>query len=125
AVERSLQGAARGAATAAICASQYLAPERRDREAPSGHNGPPADMFSVGVILHEMLTGRPPAPESEPLEEVRSLPPWLAQVAQKCVAPAPEDRWEDAGTALATMPRLSGPSGGPGTGGGGTAGRPV
>ncbi|HUL50020.1 MAG TPA: protein kinase [Gemmatimonadales bacterium] len=120
AVERSLQGAARGAATAAICAPPYLAPERRDRDAPSGHNGPPADMFAVGVILHEMLTGRTPAPESEPLEEVRSLPPWLATLVRRCLAAEPEDRWEDAGAALATMPHRSGGlqrDGGDGTGG--------
>ena len=105
AVERAVQGAARGAATAAICAPPYLAPERRDRDAPAGHNGPPADMFAVGVMLHEMLTGRTPAPESEPLEEVRSLPPWLATLVRRCLAPESEDRWPDAGSALETMPR--------------------
>jgi len=122
AVERALQGAARGAATAAICFAPYLAPERRDRDAPAAHNGPPADMFAVGVVLHEMLTGKTPAPESEPLEEVRSLPPWLAALVRRCLAPEPEDRWDDAGAALATMPRLTGGLPRDGDGGNGGSG---
>jgi hypothetical protein len=47
-----------------------------------------------------MLTGRPPAPESESLEEVRAVPAWLADVVRVCLSPDPGDRWEDAGAAL-------------------------
>jgi eukaryotic-like serine/threonine-protein kinase len=108
AVERSLEGAARNAATAALCATPYLAPERRDRDAPFGRNGPPADIFAVGVIVHEMLTGKPPAPESEPLEEVRALPPWLATLVRRSLSPEPVDRWPDAQAALATLPPPTG-----------------
>ncbi len=108
AVERSLEGPARGAATSALCAMPYLAPERRDRDAPAGRNGPSADIFAVGVIVHEMLTGKPPAPESEPLEEVRALPAWLAALVRRCLAAEPAERWPDAAAALATFPRLSG-----------------
>src|SRR5207248_1784992 len=61
AVERSLPRGAPGAVTGALCATTYVAPERR---APGGKNGaaaatPADDMFAVGVLVHEMLTGHP------------------------------------------------------------------
>jgi hypothetical protein len=60
-------------------------------------------MFAVGVLVHEMLTGRPPTPDSEPLEEVRSVPPWLAELERRCLAADPAGRWADGGAALAAM----------------------
>jgi serine/threonine-protein kinase len=106
AVERSLDGCAPGAATTALCASPYVAPERRDGS--TSAPGPRDDMYAVGVLTHEMLTGRPPAPESEPLEEVRALPSWLAELVRRCLAPDPAARWADAGAALATLTRSRG-----------------
>jgi serine/threonine-protein kinase len=105
AVERSLPRGTPGAVTGALCAATYVAPERR---APGGKNGaatatPADDMFAVGVLVHEMLTGRPPAPESEPLEEVRSVPAWLAELARRCLAADPASRWPDGGAALGAM----------------------
>jgi len=105
AVERSLPRGAPGVAAGALCAATYVAPERR---APGGKNGaaaatPADDMFAVGVLVHEMLTGRPPTPESEPLEEVRSVPPWLAELERRCLAADPAGRWGDGGAALAAM----------------------
>ena len=104
-MERSLPRGAPGAVTGALCATTYVAPERR---APGGKNGaaaatPADDMFAVGVLVHEMLTGHPPAPESEPLEEVRSVPPWLAELERRCLATDPASRWPDGGAALAAM----------------------
>jgi len=105
AVERSLPRGTPGVAAGALCAATYVAPERR---APGGKNGaasaaPADDMFAVGVLVHEMLTGRPPTPDSEPLEEVRSVPPWLAELERRCLAADPGDRWSDGGAALAAM----------------------
>ena len=105
AVERSLPRGTPGAVAGALCASTYVAPERR---APGGKNGaaaaaPADDIYAVGVLVHEMLTGHPPAPESEPLEEVRSVPPWLAELERRCLAPDPASRWPDGGAALAAM----------------------
>src|SRR5947199_5169472 len=80
-----------GAATAALCAADYLAPERRaGQPAPATRD----DMFAVGVLVHEMLTGRPPAGNPEPLEEVRSVPDWLAELGRRCRAAEPSARWE-------------------------------
>src|SRR5438270_2505426 len=105
AVERSLPRGTPGLVTGALCATTYVAPERR---APGGKNGaaaagPADDMFAVGVLVHEMLTGKPPAPESEALEEVRSVPAWLAELARRCLAADPAGRWADGGAALAAM----------------------
>ena len=111
AVERSLDGGKPGVATVTLCAGPYIAPERRSGGTPTPA-GPRDDMFAVGVVTHEMLTGRPPAPESDPLEEVRSLPAWLAELVRRCLAPEPAGRWPDAAAALATMGRASGGGGG-------------
>src|SRR5438034_1255673 len=94
----------RRCSSAARCswATAYLAPERRKN---GGAGGPRDDMFAVGVLLHEMLTGEPPAVEGESLEEVRSLPPWLAELARRCLTPEPTARWPDAAAALDAVGR--------------------
>lgn len=102
AVERSLRSGIPGAAGVALCARPYVAPERRDQGAPPESSG---DMFAVGVLVHEMLTGRPPEPEPVPLDDIRTLPPWLAGLIQRCLAVEPGARWADAGQALASVPR--------------------
>ena len=94
----STTGNAGDAATAALCTADYLAPERRAGEpAP----GPRDDVFAVGVLAHEMLTGRPPTQDAETLETVRSVPSWLGELARRCCAPDPGARWADASAALA------------------------
>lgn len=110
AVNRSLARAAPGSGSAmgALCTATYLAPERRTPASDGGPTTPPDDMYAVGVLVYEMLTGRPPAPESESLDEARSIPPWLAELARRCLAPEPGGRWPDAGAALATVTRPSG-----------------
>src|SRR5579883_1399733 len=70
----------------------YMAPERL-----SGIAAPSNDIFSLGVILHQMLTGRmpgaaPPAPGSK----VPRLPEPLAQVVRRCVATNPAERYATA-----------------------------
>ena len=106
AVGRLLQGGA-AAACAALCAAPYMAPERRD----GGASAPRDDMFAVGVLAHEMLTGQPPAPEAEPLEEVRSVPPGVAELVHRCLAPEPAGRWADAAAALASVKLPAGGAG--------------
>lgn len=106
AVARSLAGGAPGAASAALCAPAYVAPERRDGGVPAA---PQDDMFAVGVLVHEMLTGEPPAPRPEPLDEARSLPPWLRELMRRCLASEPGARCADAAEALAGFPPTSRP----------------
>lgn len=106
AVERSLDGAPPGVAVAALCAPAYVAPERREGVA-SGATSPSEDIYAVGVVAHEMLASRPPAPESEPLEELRSVPSWLGELVRRCLAPRQAERWPDAREALSTIPHPS------------------
>lgn len=91
------RAAGEGVPTAALCAVEYLAPERR---AGAGPAGPRDDMFAVGVMLHEMLTGKAPGTGGEPLEEVRSVPAWLGELGRRCRAEDPGARWPHAGAAL-------------------------
>jgi serine/threonine protein kinase len=97
ALARSLTAGAADTVSATLCAPAYLAPERRTGGAPSALG----DMFAVGVLVHEMLTGRPPTPEAEPLEEARHLPPWLRELVGRSLSPDPAARFADAGAALA------------------------
>jgi serine/threonine protein kinase len=88
----------------------YMAPEQAKGH--SRHVGPAADIYSLGAILYEMLTGRPPfVPEdSEVAVTVRVLtedivsPAWhrpeiprdLETICMKCLQKEPPDRYKNA-----------------------------
>ena len=68
----------------------YMAPERLN-----GIAAPSNDIFSLGVILHQMLTGNLPMGD-----ELDPLPPQLEYVVRRCIAADPEDRFASADEVL-------------------------
>jgi serine/threonine protein kinase len=105
AVGRSLVTGTPDTARAALSARVYLPPERRGGA--TGGAAPGDDMYAVGVLAHEMLTGQPPTPEGEALDEVRAVPSWFGDLIRRCLAPEPGSRWGDAAAALACLSRAS------------------
>ncbi len=86
---------------------EYMSPEQAQGE----EVGPPADLYSVGAILYEMLTGTPPLTADTPMavalkqitEQPDSLlsrnaqiPPRLNSVVLRCLAKKPGRRYQSA-----------------------------
>ncbi len=96
--------------------SEYLSPERV-----RGHRAIPAsDLYALGVLFHEVLTGEPPFRAKFP-EQTRklhleaplpALPPnaqALTEVLHRCLAKEPTHRFESAGALLAALERVQAP----------------
>ena len=75
----------------------YMAPEQRDGEPPC----PRTDVFALGIVLHELLTGRRPQPGDDPREELAEPPGWLA-VWERSFARR-DRRFADAGELLEAL----------------------
>ena len=99
-VGRALTAGSAGGACAALCDAAYVAPGRWEDDEPAS---PRDDMFAVGVLVQEMLLGRPALPEAEPLEKDRALPDWMPELLRRCGAAKPTARWADAAEALAAI----------------------
>ena len=86
-----------------------------------------ADIYAVGIVAYELLTGRTPfqgvtpqqvlaahvTEQPDPVSKHRpGLSDALAQTVMKCLQKRPADRWQSAGDLLAVLEPLATPSGG-------------
>src|SRR5579883_2419445 len=86
----------------------YMAPEQM---ADAKSAGPAADVFALGAVLYECLAGVPAFMGESSMEvmsrvadgvfaplarQCPAAPPWLVGVVERCLAPAPAKRFEDA-----------------------------
>ncbi|HWB02313.1 MAG TPA: serine/threonine-protein kinase [Verrucomicrobiales bacterium] len=72
---------------------EYAAPELYDKNAAPDHR---ADIYSLGVVLHEMLTGAPPVGEFELPGEALGLDPRVDEVIARCMELQPDARYQSA-----------------------------
>ena len=99
----------------------YMAPEQAAADPHTDHR---ADIYALGVLGYEILTGQPPftAPTAQavvaahltqaptPLAVLRpSVPPALASLVMRCLEKRPADRWQSAGELLQALESFSTP----------------
>ncbi|HEV7785551.1 MAG TPA: protein kinase [Thermoanaerobaculia bacterium] len=102
----------------------YMAPEQATASPNTDHR---ADIYSLGIVAYEMLTGTPPfggrsaqqvlaaqvVEEPEPVERRRpAVPPLLATLVRDCLAKRPADRPQTAAHVMHLLDAIATPSGG-------------
>ncbi|HWA40030.1 MAG TPA: protein kinase, partial [Gemmatimonadales bacterium] len=102
----------------------YMAPEQAAADPHVDHR---ADLYAVGVMAYELLTGRTPflatTPQAmlaahvtaypDPITHHRpSLPPMVAAAVMRCLEKLPADRWQTSSELAAVIEAASTPSGG-------------
>lgn len=115
-VARSIAGSSRGATAGIVGTPDYLSPE----QARGDPVGPRSDLYALGLILHEMLTGQrafASATAAEALAQrlVRSpplvtqarpdAPAWVARLVERLLRPQPSHRLPDARAVVEAIDR--------------------
>ncbi len=102
----------------------YMSPEQAAADPHVDHR---SDIYSVGVMAYEMLSGRPPFTGSTPQQVLAAhvteapdsvakrrpaIPAAIESVVMRCLAKRPADRFQTAAELLAALEPLATPSGG-------------
>ena len=82
----------------------YTAPEVIEPPYTFDHR---ADIFSVGVMLHELLTGITPDGEAAASSQIRVTHPKLAAIIRRTVNPDPEKRYDSANDLAADLEKIA------------------
>jgi serine/threonine-protein kinase len=101
---------------AIVGTASYMSPEQAAGKV--AQVGPLSDVYSLGAILYESLTGRPPFHEESPLDTLvqvlesdpvpprqirKDIPPDLELIALRCLEKSPADRFASAGELARTL----------------------
>jgi predicted Ser/Thr protein kinase len=89
---------------AAIGTPQYMAPEQLEQPASVDHR---ADIFSLGVVFYEMLTGELPLGRFAPPSQRTPLDPRVDQVVMRALEKEREKRYQSAGEVKTTVESLT------------------
>ena len=101
----------------------YMSPEQGDRN----EADPRSDIYSLGIVLYETLTGNPPFTGRAPLEVIMKhvndtvppmkipphlemIPPEMDAIVRKCLAKSPMDRFQSLDEVLSAMQEMTSPA---------------
>ncbi len=93
----------RDTAAASWGTADYAAPERSIHDAPIDHR---ADIYSLGVIYYEALTGEVPRQGYTLPSKSTGLNPKVDEIIQKCLAQNPDDRYPNVDALEADLKKL-------------------